>query len=255
MFVKSGIAAVLMAAGFAGQGMAKDSDIAIRPNPIANVLEIDSIAPCPRCPDAGADATADAGRGVVRALNRGGSGLVQTVFSPTYAPGQVCTSLNHSTPQNTYLTVLDGTFTALTDYVELAVSAEGRLTKPPGVNVETGNGLGGIAMRVYVWPASVANPSPADIVFNRWVISQPIRDSQIIGLPSNLHNPVINPIMVPRLVEGLSTGVDYKVRVQVFYSSLNTSTTFDTTATNLAAGMARGALLCTPQVIVSQYVP
>lgn len=256
VLTRGALAAAVGAFCFASHCVAKDADVVIRPNPNVGVLEIDSITPCPRCPEAGADATADAGYGVRRTFNRGSAGLVQTSFSPAYAPGQACTSLNHATAQNAYLTILQGTFTAQASEVELVANAEGRLAKAPGVNIETGNGLGGISMRLFVWPASVANPSiPGNVVFDRWVISQPIRDSQIIGLPSNLHNPVINPISVTRLVEGLTPGVNYNFRVAVFYSSLNTSTVFDTTTTSLAANRARGALLCTPQVLVSQYVP
>lgn len=237
----------------------------VRPGPVDELMDGAEI--CPGCLVMAIDPTSDAGEGstIVRGANRGGLGLLQTSFTPTYASGQLCSSLNHPPAVNNgYTTVLQGTFLAQDTAAEVVITGEGRINRFTGDNATPPIGTGGISMRALLFPDStpyVPNAMPANVrIADRWVMSQVVRDSQIVqnasGVPiSNIgHNAMITPITVYKLVD-LVPGVTYRLVLEVNFSSRNTAMQFDDRNDPIAGnpGRRRGAMFCHPQIIVSQY--
>jgi hypothetical protein len=207
----------------------------------------------------GSHRTADAGYGQVLRGGGGGSSVVR--YAPTYGVGQICTSLNQSTPVNAYLNVLQGSFSlGGSDQVTFDVTGEGRLTRSPGPNTAP-LGIGGISARFFVFPNNVAFEPDLQsfrnqyMVFDRWVMSSVIESSLITTFPNpgQVHNALITPITVNRLLTGLMAETNYNFVLQVNWSHRNTAMTFDTSAINIAGNEARGALFCHPQAILTRH--
>lgn len=183
-----------------------------------------------------------------------GSATTYLTFTPSYVAPASCTSLLGQA-DNAWLQVLNtGIRTPNGPNLDLTFNAEGRVQRANGSNL---TGIGAVATQVFIDeinPGVNGGNPVTTLLFSRWVIHSGVDSSLIedVANPSGINQPVINSTSVRRFV-ALAAGSTYRVRVEAKWSDVFTGLSFETsTAPFVAAGAARGALICVPVLSIAE---